>query len=225
MVESCLVLGMLCLILFGILQVSYLVAARDVVTYSAMAAGRSAQVGFNDTMVERVVRVVGIPAAGPIITPRQGSGSGRPLDSGGTEWDRAVARSPGSWQYWDERALIPLYLGAAENDNPDAILDYDNWQEMETRIGADAVSDAEATDELLEIGVRQGVPLVLPFSGFFGRLLPGLDRIQVYRSDTRGLAENAWDSAERPGRFEVPAMPMEESVRLENHAAYYMERP
>ena len=54
LVESCLVMALLCLILFGILQVVYLVSARNVINYSAVATAKAASIGLNDFMLFKV---------------------------------------------------------------------------------------------------------------------------------------------------------------------------
>lgn len=64
-VESCIVMILLCLILFGILQVSMVTAAHDVFLYSASAGARCATVGYNDGMIEKTVRIAALPTLGP----------------------------------------------------------------------------------------------------------------------------------------------------------------
>ncbi len=69
LVESCIVIILLCLILFGILQVSIVTAAYDVNLYAASCAARSAAVGYADndadSMVNKVLHVAALPALGP----------------------------------------------------------------------------------------------------------------------------------------------------------------
>lgn len=69
LIESCIVIILLCLILFGILQVSLVTAAYDVNIYAASCAVRSAAVGYSDkeldSMVNKVLHVAALPAAGP----------------------------------------------------------------------------------------------------------------------------------------------------------------
>jgi len=204
LVESCLVMAMLCLILFGILQVSYLVAARDVISYTAVAASRSASVGFNDFMIFKATRVISIPTAGPIITP-QVSGGGSPAGStGGQMWDTAVRDVPYSEQYWQERYLIPFYLGAEEWNELDAILDYENWHDIDVRINSNLLGAPD--DNMVEVNVYQYVPMVFPFARAF------------YRGNMAQVSRSNGDIAD-----EVPRVFMKESVRMENHSALYME--
>jgi Flp pilus assembly protein TadG len=65
MVESCIVMVLLCLILYGILQVSLVTAASDVLIYAASAGARCATIGYDDTMVEKTVRIAAMANMGP----------------------------------------------------------------------------------------------------------------------------------------------------------------
>jgi hypothetical protein len=64
LVESCLAIIMLSLILFGILQVSLLIAANDVVNYAAMAGARCSAIGYDDRAIAQAVRVAALPGMG-----------------------------------------------------------------------------------------------------------------------------------------------------------------
>jgi len=64
-VESCIVMILLCLVLFGILQVSILTAAHDVLLYAASSGARCATIGYNDEMVKKTIRVAALPSMGP----------------------------------------------------------------------------------------------------------------------------------------------------------------
>ena len=55
---------LLCMILFGILQVSIVTAAHDVFIYASSAGARCATIGYNDHMVEKVVRTAMLPSMG-----------------------------------------------------------------------------------------------------------------------------------------------------------------
>ena len=169
-VESCLVMALLCLILFGILQVSYLVAARNVVNYSAVATARAASVGLNDFMLLKVSHYAAIPAAGPIYTPQGFSGVRPEGESAGSLFSNALSRkkNPRSTigQYEVANAQAYHLSSTAEYKT---ILDYDNWQRDETDIHV-TVEEGDKLD-LLHVAVEQNVPLVLPFSrAFFSHL-------------------------------------------------------
>jgi Flp pilus assembly protein TadG len=63
-VESCLVMVLLCMMLFGILQVSIVTAAHDVLVYAASAGARCATVGYDEATVEKTIRIAALPSMG-----------------------------------------------------------------------------------------------------------------------------------------------------------------
>jgi hypothetical protein len=65
LVESCIVIIILCLILFGILQLSILTAAHDVNIYAASSGARCAAVGYDNDMVEKSIRIAALANMGP----------------------------------------------------------------------------------------------------------------------------------------------------------------
>ena len=203
LVESCLVMALLCLILFGILQVSYLVAARNVVNYSAVATARAAAVGMNDFMLYKVSHYTCIPAAGPIKTPN-GFGRERPGgESAGALWANAISRknTPRSHVGQYEVGVKEAYhLSSVAGHN--LILDYDNWQREETDVKVSVEEDPKL--DMLHVKVEQNIPLALPFSRlFFAR-----------RNTVR---------AERGGDVGTyPAASMIAEVAIEDHARLYL---
>jgi hypothetical protein len=205
-VESCLAIIMLCLILFGLLQVSYLIMARDVISFSAFASARALTVGMSEEFVERVARVTTIPSAGP---PYNSSiAQYTPLADGavGERWDSAVATSPGSNQFWYEHYYIPWYLGAEDESQLDTILNYHYWRSTDTAVTAQS---SAAGEEYAEVTVSQNVPLVFPFARVF---FINPDVGMVFRSDGNGGT----------GYDEVPLYEIEQVIRLENHSALYL---
>ncbi len=56
MVESCLVIALLCVVLFMMLQVSYVVSSRNIISYASIAAARAAAVGLDEDMVREYIR-------------------------------------------------------------------------------------------------------------------------------------------------------------------------
>ncbi len=135
LVESSLVIILLCFLLLGALQVSQLYAARQVTDQAASLTARARAVGLNDFMVYKAGRVATIPNAGRITTPNYQNTSGGPTPWG--QWrlgalvddmisDR-VKGSPQSAQFAIERSRIPLYLGAESYGQLGAILDYADW--------------------------------------------------------------------------------------------------
>lgn len=135
MVESCLVIAVMSLVLFGLLEVSRQFMAREVLHYSASAGARAHAVGFNDFMIYKVIRTAAIPVAGRMNHPDfVNNGPAAALWSSqrpGTLWDFALRANPISQQYEQvERSRIPLYLGADDWGQLTPILDYDDWDDL-----------------------------------------------------------------------------------------------
>ena len=158
LIESCLVIALLSLVLFGILQVARLAVARETLDYAAVAAARARIVGFNDFMIYKVARVANIPNAGRMETPdfeRNTGGAWGDLRPG-TAWDVALRATPGSPQYAIERSRIPLYLSAEHGGMLAAILDYEDWDGLRWFVG-------RPSDLAISMDTRQEVPLRTPF--------------------------------------------------------------
>lgn len=204
-VESCLVMIMLCLILFGLLQVSYLIMARDVISFSAFASARALTVGMNEEFVERVARVTTIPSSGPAF--RSGTQHNPlPQETPGRMWDNAVETSPGSDQFWYEHYMIPWYLGAEDESQLDGLLNYHYWVSSDTAINAQSSSPGAAE---AEVTVSQNVPLSFPFArAFFHEAERG--------TIARGVEGGGY------AYEEVPVYLIEQTIRLENHSALYL---
>ena len=205
LIESCLAVIMLCLILFGILQVSYLIMARDVITFSAFASARSLSVGMKEEFVERVARTASIPVAGPIITPSSlVDHAGLPDEGQGAMWDRALGEGPRSDQFWVEHYLIPYYLGADDEGDLDDILNYLNWVNSDTEL---SIESSEAGDEEAEVTISQYVPLAFPFAKVFFQNDMGM----IVRRSGDGYVSR-----------EVPLYLVEQTVKIENHSELYL---
>jgi len=106
LIESCIVIALICLILSGFFQLSQLYAAQQISAHACFRGARAKTVGFNDFMVGKVVRVGAIPNAGEMTFPET---------SGGPLGQMAI-----------ERGRIPLYL-SAEWHMLDGILQYEDW--------------------------------------------------------------------------------------------------
>lgn len=134
--------ALVCLVFFGIFQLSQLFAAQEVLDYAAGRGARARTVGFNHFMVEKTMRVGAIPNAGRLINPAYTGGPSR--------------------EYALEQARIPLYLGGENSGRLDAILDYEEWDSI--RIGA----SSSMGDGTLRQGVDQNVSLTkYPFHRAF----------------------------------------------------------
>ena len=199
LIESCLAIIMLCLILFGILQISYLVAAKDVISFSAFAGCRAATVGMKEDFVDRVVRVTSIPMAGPMVNNPFAVDAPKAIGEGGTSWDRALGATPSSGQYWMEQSAIPYYLGSVNGSDQVVFLNYYNWVNMGTLI----TSSARFTQDSVEVAVSQNVPLSFPFARAF------------YRG-------NMGTMTRQDGTHSVPRSPITAQLTVENHSALYL---
>ena len=164
MIESCFVVALLSLALFGVMEVSRLFTAREVNDYAATAGARARAVGFNDFMVYKVVHVAAIPNAGPIRTPSYQSVSGLldPINrwGAGAVWSYALRSTPASGQYQVEQSRIPLYLGAVSFAQLSPILNYERWDDLRHYQNDPAAG-------LTRVEVRQDIPLRFPFHRAF----------------------------------------------------------
>ncbi len=102
--ESMLCMIVICLVLFGLLQIFQIVNAKLLSDYSAYRSARSYSVGFRDFLIQRSARVAVIGASGKLIEP-----------------DNQDFGSPMS-QFNFERLMIPDYLSGAR------WLEYEFWQ-------------------------------------------------------------------------------------------------
>jgi hypothetical protein len=134
LIESCLVLVIVCIVFFWVFQISQLFAAQEILHYAAARGARAKVVGFNQFMVRKTVRVGAIPNAGQLMNP---------ATPGGPAAQHAV-----------EAARIPLYLGGENEGQLPSILDYEDWD----TIGSPRSSDKG--DGTLELSIRQNVTLL-----------------------------------------------------------------
>lgn len=107
-VESCIVVGLVCLLFMGLFQLSQLYMARQILDYAAGRGARAKAVGFNDVMVYKTIRIATIAVAGQMTFPEI---------EGGPMTQRAV-----------ERGRIPLFLGSESSWQLPFILDYEDWE-------------------------------------------------------------------------------------------------
>lgn len=141
LIESCLVMIIVCILFFGIFQISQLFAAQEVLQYAAGRGARAKAVGFNRFMVFKTVRVGSIPNAGQLVNPDAPGGP-------------AV-------QYAAEAARIPLYLGGENYGQLRAILDYDAWDSVRQSV------PYELGDGTLRMSAEQTMLLRYPLHRLF----------------------------------------------------------
>lgn len=131
LIEACIVIGLICLLLCGLFQLSQIYSAKEIALYACARGARAKIVGFNDFMVEKAVLVGTIPNAGKMTFPET---------AGGPLAQMAI-----------ERGRIPLYL-AAEWNMLDGILQYEDWDTIGYYYPNDFALD-------LQFSVSQDLPL------------------------------------------------------------------
>jgi len=168
LIEACLAMGIICLVFFGLFQVSQLAAAREILHHAAARGTRAKTVGFNHFMVSKAIRVAAIPNAGRITEPafvnedwqlRNMLLTLRP----GELWNEVLSNTaPSSLQEDLESARIPDYMGSENWAQADYILDYEDWDSVEWTAPA-FVPDGDTID----IPVSQEYPLRIPLHRTF----------------------------------------------------------
>ena len=74
-VEGVIAILLICLILFGLLQVFLLYTAQEFTDYASFRTARSLSVGFNDSLAKVEARTRAIPVSGRILEPSELSSS------------------------------------------------------------------------------------------------------------------------------------------------------
>ncbi len=166
MIEACLAMFIICLVFFGLFQVSQLAAAREILHHAAARGSRAKTVGFNEFMVSKSIRVAAIPNAGRIIAPEfinedltlRHMLATMPK---GQLWDEVLTDAdPASLQRDLERARIPEYMASENHARSDFILDYEDWHSI-------GWSTPRDNNEIIELDVHQQYPLRIPMSRAF----------------------------------------------------------
>ena len=164
LIEACLVVAILCLLLFGMLQVSHLYMISEVLDYAATAGARAHSVGFNSFLVQKTIQVAAIPAAGRLLNPALPAANGASAwatHRTGWLWNFALNSNPGSLQFDQlEKPRIPEYL-AAEWDQLFGFLHYEAWDNLSVK------STISETADAVEVRVQQNVPVRFPFHQAF----------------------------------------------------------
>lgn len=191
LLESFIVIFILCVFLFGLLQAAIAFSGREILHHAAARAARARAVGFNDWMAYKAVRVASIPNSGAMIVPdftplgtSPLSGASRP----GEVIDLALASDAGvSQRAVLERVRIPAYLASENHGRADYILNYEEWER-----GSFSHSERSASvlGQALTYEVTQDFPLKMPLVEF---ILPftrrdenGFRRINVTGEATAG---------------------------------------
>jgi Flp pilus assembly protein TadG len=149
LIESCLVVALICLILAGLFQLLQLYAAKEILSYACARGARARTVGFNDFMARKSVMAAAIPNAGNMIFPET---------AGGPAAQMAM-----------EHARIPIYL-SAEWSRLNGILQYEDWETINYNY-------TEDSSHLLRFAVSQDFPL--RFFPVFFRAFHGADSVPL----------------------------------------------
>lgn len=70
-VEGVICMLLICLILFGLLQVFLLYTTQEFTDYASFRTARSLSVGFNDTLAKVEARTRALPVSGTVLTPSE----------------------------------------------------------------------------------------------------------------------------------------------------------
>jgi hypothetical protein len=168
MIETSLAMFIICLIFFGLFQISQLSAAREILHHAAARGARAKTVGFNQFMIYKAIRVASIPNAGRMTVPvdfrnvdhtlRRMLTTMRP----GAFWDEVLSRVvPSSLQQDMESARIPEYMHSINEARSNYVLDYEDWDTISWRIPHGTAS------AIIDVDVSQRYPLRLPFHRAF----------------------------------------------------------
>lgn len=191
MLETLLVMLVLCLLFFGLLQVALVFNAHEVLHHSAARAARARAVGFNDWMTTKAQRVAAIPNSGRMLEPEALTEPVPFLDpdrSPGANWDRAVSRAAGlrrSPRTAIELSRIPEYLASDNHLRAEEILNYEEWDRQSFELSAErsgALAAALGGSGTLHATVRQRFPLWMPLHELIYRGTvdaDGVDRITL----------------------------------------------
>ncbi len=162
MVETVVVMFVLCLVFFLVYEYANLLVAHTVVNYAAARAARARTVGFNDFMITKTVRVATASVAGKC---RSQDGKGSALSTGAlvsrmgsyleSEWE-ADTKGILDFDLWDSDKLG---WSADEPGGENAELTIHVWQR---RPLYDTGDDAEDLHEVRgEAGIESHYPLYL----------------------------------------------------------------
>ena len=167
MLESFIVMLVMCIMLFGLLQLAIGVTGREVLHHAAARAARAAAVGFNDWMVLKAVRVASIPNSGEMLQPDSSVEDIAPVvpswSTPGEAWDAAFSMEAGktSRRGIMETARIPWYMSSENSARASYILNYAEWERNSFDVSR---SSSLLGQGAVRVEVEQSFPLQMPFS-------------------------------------------------------------
>lgn len=185
MIESVFVILVTCFLLFSLLQLAQVFAAREVLRHASARAARARTVGFNGWMCRKVMRVASIPNAGKMLEPSYASFADAELHAAmagknpGALWDWSLSAIPNSERGVMEAARIPEYLASEHEARAEYILDYEGWDDIvASGLGGNG-ADVLSSSDTLKVNVRQKIPFDIAVKGLFdwvGVMSPSIDR-------------------------------------------------
>jgi hypothetical protein len=179
LIETCLAVMMIGLIFAGLLQVSQIFAAKEVLQHSALCAARAKTVGFNKWMVEKSMLVAAIPISGKMLVPdfqniNAGLEQNVTTNTPGGLWKSLLGQTTSSAQYDIEKARIPDYLASWNNARAAFELNYACWEDSsQNKITVDIEGDAMSSggssegSPMIHATVSQDYPLWVPLHQAF----------------------------------------------------------
>lgn len=149
----------------GLLQISQVFSAREILHHAAARGARCKTVGFNEWMVTKSVNVASIPNAGRLTTPdfenndlalQAMVATLRP----GELWDEVLEEAdPSSQQYRLESGRIPDYMYSWDHASAAHVLDYEHWDSVHR--------DVRDNYDSIRVTTRQEYPLWVPLRAAF----------------------------------------------------------
>jgi len=149
----------------GLLQISQLFAAREILHHAAARGARCKTVGFNRWMVTKSVRVASIPNAGRLTTPDFENNDAVLQDMvtslrPGELWDEVLENAePSSQQYYLESGRIPDYMFSHNRARAGHVLDYEHWDSIDKTVRDDY--------DQIRVTTEQEYPLWVPLRATF----------------------------------------------------------
>lgn len=166
MIETLITVLVICMLFFGLLQLSQVFAAKEVLQHAATRSARARTVGFDHWMCDKAMLVASIPNAGKMKTPvlaEQGTGLQKLLEdkTPGAVWDASLQTFPASQQSRLEKSRIPDFIASGNASRGLSLLNYEEWENIRIE-GLDQLSVAEK----LEVNIKQDFPLFISLSNW-----------------------------------------------------------
>lgn len=165
LIESSMMMVLLCLILFSALQIFQFFTAKEFMDHAAATTVRSQTVGFNDFMVRKVARVASIPVSGKMQIPDPGELLQERhwlYGTIGEQWDRALYGTPVSQQLDIELSRIPVFLGTEYPGQLHGVLQYQAW-ESDLKQPDRSYPEDGMTEITLSIDAQASMPFAATF--------------------------------------------------------------